>query len=712
MPRGLISRRAAVSLGFPRRAQAGAAVGLAVACLALSAAPAFAASVRSQEWWLQALHVTQAWQTASTHAAGVTIAVLDTGVYPNQADLSGAVVTGPDYTNSGRVRGGAFWGTHGTAMASIIAGRGHGRARAAGMLGVAPAATVLSVRVALEGSDPLAADTNVVAALPDAIARGIRYAVRHHASVIDLPLDPVTTPGAPGVGGSAAEKSAIAFALAHRVVLVAPAGDGGAGADAVNFPAAYPGVISVGAFNSEFTKAPFSSHQSYVTLTAAGDGVVAANGPTGYAQVSSTTAASAVVSGIVALIRAQFPALSPAQVTKALTESTVFRRPGGQQDGSGAGTVDAAKALAAATAMSEAVPSGSGAGSSAAEPPGAPAVHPAGSLSRTLLIDVGIAVAVFLLLAVPILWYGVHRRRRARAARLAEVRAAAQPVARRQKQSTKKAAIATPEPAQGYRYRPAAEAQAADRPVVRRQQRPGKKAAIATPEPAEEYSYMPATPSPDIAASPTSDNGAEAVGSTSWAPWGSEGSSPGGGRPGSAFPGSAFPSTRRNGPAGPITPVGPAGLAGSAERGGATETGEWQVPAGPGRTGPAHAGPAPRAPAQAGSAYAGPAHAGPGRGGILGSGIRGSGVRGSGVRGGSSRGGGTGAGPEPAEPGAAPGALAGPHRGGVPRTSNISGSPPWEPAPEPTSEIPWGRPPAPPAGGTRAFPMGSPEVPM
>src|SRR5215471_14150071 len=501
-PGVLVSRRAAVSLGFPRRAQAGAAVGLAVACMALNAVPVSAASsVRSQEWWLQALHVTQAWQTAGTHAAGVTIAVLDTGVYPNQADLTGAVVTGPDYTNSGRVRGGAFWGTHGTAMASIIAGRGHGRSRAAGMLGVAPAATVLSVRVALEGSDPLASDTNVVAALPDAIARGIRYAVRHHASVIDLPLDPVTTPGAPGVGGSAAEKSAIAYALAHRVVLVAPAGDDGAGADAVNFPAAYPGVISVGAFNSVFTKAPFSSHQSYVTLTAAGDGVIAANGPTGYAQVSTTAAASAVVSGIVALIRAQFPALSPAEVTKALTESTVFRRSGGQQDGSGAGTVDAAKALAAATAMSEAVPSGSsGAGGSAAQPPGAPAVRPAGSLSRTLLIDVGIAVAVFLLLAVPILWYGVHRRRRARAARLAEVRAAAQPMARRPQRSSKKAAIATPEPAEGYSYSPAArpaEAQAAAQPMARRPQRSGKKPAIATPEPAEEYSYIPASPSPE-----------------------------------------------------------------------------------------------------------------------------------------------------------------------------------------------------------------------
>jgi hypothetical protein len=54
-----------VLLGFPRLARAGAAAGLAVACLALNAASTSAAtsSVRSQEWWLQALHVTQAWHS-------------------------------------------------------------------------------------------------------------------------------------------------------------------------------------------------------------------------------------------------------------------------------------------------------------------------------------------------------------------------------------------------------------------------------------------------------------------------------------------------------------------------------------------------------------------------------------------------------------------------------------------------------------------------
>ena len=74
----------------------------------------------------------------------------------------------------------------------------------------------------------------------------------------------------PGLAvSSAAEKSAVAYALRKGVVLVAPAGDDGAGAGVVNYPAAYPGVISVGAFDKNFTKAPFSSHEPYVTLTAA-----------------------------------------------------------------------------------------------------------------------------------------------------------------------------------------------------------------------------------------------------------------------------------------------------------------------------------------------------------------------------------------------------------------------------------------------------------
>ena len=695
-----------MSLGFPRLARAGAVTGLAVACLALNVASTSAAtdSVRSQEWWLQALHVTQAWH--STRGGGVTVAVLDTGVYPNQADLRGAVTTGPDYTHSRRVRGGEFWGIHGTAIASLIAGRGHGPNAGAGIMGVAPAASILSVRVTLEPDDPLLADASVAGRLPDAIARGIRYAVNHHASVIDLPLDPITAKGSSGAGGSSAEKAAVAYALAHHVVLVAPAGDEGAGADPVNFPASYQGVISAGAFDSQFNKASFSSHQPYVTLTAAGAGVIAANGPTGYAQINSTAAASAVVAGVATLIRAQFPALTPAQVTKALTESARFKHPGGQQDGSGAGTVDAARALAAAARMAEAVPSpGSSpvAGAPGAQPPSAPAVHAPSNLSRTLLVDIGIAVVIFLLLAVPILTYGLRRRRRARAARLAEVRAAAQPVPPRKPAQTRHAAIDTVEPDQ-YNYIPAP---------------PNQRFPAAPPVPA------PAPSSP--AASPAvgagiGTNGTGAGAHPPWAPWGSENGTPANGPQTRAIPGSAFPAPGDQGlptnPPGPPAPGGPSapgrpsrpgdpsapgglaaliGLAGQPapgdQTGQAGQTGAGELPKRT-TTGLAGAG---RRPAPADPGGAGPADVGPGDGGIPGWNIPG-----------------VDAGPDPAAPDAGAGRPAGAPRPGASRAPKVTGAPPWEPAPEPAGEVPWGQSPMPQAGGARTFPMGPQraEVPM
>ena len=417
-----------------RRARAATAIaaGLAASCVAMSAAgPALADTVRNNEWWLSSLHVTQAW--LSTKGTGVTIAVLSTGVDTNQPDLAGSVTTGRDFTGSGRAAGGSFWGVNGTAVASLIAGHGHGTKNADGIIGVAPEAKILSVRVTLENNDPQLTNATTVAALPMSIARGIRYAVRHGAQVIDLPLDPAAVAadnaaakgGTSSVtGGSPAERAAVAFALRKGVVLVAPAGDGGAGPNSINYPAAYPGVISVGAFNQTFTKAPFTSTRPYVTLTGPGNGVIAANGPTGYAKLKSTTAASAVVAGVAALIRAQFPTMNPAQVETALTSSTAFHPKGGRRTGSGFGTVDAAAALTAAAKLN-ATPS-SGASAANPTPPAAPKVKVhATSLWDALRYPV-LGLAALLLIAVIVLITVRTRQRRRLDAELAPLRAAAQ----------------------------------------------------------------------------------------------------------------------------------------------------------------------------------------------------------------------------------------------------------------------------------------------
>jgi Subtilase family len=338
------------------------------AALAAPASAQAGNAVRSQEWWLADLHVTQAWQ--KSEGAGITVAVLDTGVAASHPDLVGQVITGPDYTGSGRTPDGPFWGVEGTAVAGLIAGHGHGSGGGSGIVGIAPAARILSVRVTLEFNDPLSSDQAVSRRLPQAIADGISYAVDHRAQVIDLPLDPgtlgLTAQGDPAAaGGSPAERAAVAYALSKGVVLVAPAGDNGEGLDSVNYPAAYPGVIAVGAVGRDGLLAPFSSRQPYVSLTAPGAGLVAAAPSSGYQTISSTSTAGAIVAGVAALVLSRFPQLTVAQVTRALTESTappitgasgtgLPPLPARSAAGAGYGTVDAARAVEMAALITSA----------------------------------------------------------------------------------------------------------------------------------------------------------------------------------------------------------------------------------------------------------------------------------------------------------------------------------------------------------------------
>ena len=400
-----------------------AVIGLASAPLAGFAMPAHADTWRQSEWWLTQLHVTQAWR--SGEGAGVTIAVLADGVEPGQPDLTGRVITGPDFTGSSRVAGGSYYGTIGTGLASLIAGHGHDSQAAQGIHGIASEAQILSLRVTLSPGDPLWSHRALTARLPADIAAGIRYAVKHGASVIALPADP----GMPGIprwggvraaeGGSAAERAAITYAIKNNAVLVAPAGDDGLAGDAPNFPAAYRGVVAVGAFDRNFVKAPFSSHQRYVMLTAAGRGVRAA-APSGYQTMNSTWAASAMVAGVASLVRSQFPDLSASQVLTAMTRGAANRRPGGLRSGSGYGTVDAAKAIAEAATVSPPHARPASAGALPRHRPVAPSVPSNGAvITRDLLTDTIISVAVLACLLVPITWYGSIIKRRDRRVALA-----------------------------------------------------------------------------------------------------------------------------------------------------------------------------------------------------------------------------------------------------------------------------------------------------
>ena len=406
-----------------------AVTGFAPAVATAGAPAGHGNTARDREWWLTGLHVQQAWQ--KTEGSGITVAILGTGVDASYPGLAGSVITGPDYTGSGRTSGSPYWGVEGTAVAAIVASHERG----SGLVGVAPAAKILSIRVTLEFNDPLASDQAISSRLPQAIANGITYAADHGARIIDLPLDPgtlgLTSKGDPAAaGGSPAERAAVGYALSKGVVLVAPAGDDGQGPRLVNYPAAYPGVIAVGAIGRTGQLAPFSSRQSYTSLTAPGVGLVTATQPTGYGTISSTSTASGIVAGLAALVLSRFPHLTVTQVTQALTESTVAGAsgpglpplPARSVAGAGYGIVDAIRAVDMAAIITTASqPHQQSAPVAAPHQPArhaaaAPRRPAASTLAGSVLRDAVAAVAGLIVLLVIALLVLRSRRERGRAA--------------------------------------------------------------------------------------------------------------------------------------------------------------------------------------------------------------------------------------------------------------------------------------------------------
>ncbi|RMI36046.1 type VII secretion-associated serine protease mycosin [Streptomyces triticirhizae] len=317
------------------------AAGLALGVLWSTTTPAGADSIREQQRWaLDAVNAPAAWEF--TRGEGVTVAVLDTGVDDDHPDLVDNVDSGWDFVQMGAEPGDRYWAAHGTAMAGIIAGHGHGRQRGDGVIGVAPEARVLPVRVLLEDDDPerdRARDERA-----GALAEGIRWAADQGADVINLSLGDDSASAHP----DPEEDAAVRYALGKGAVVVASAGNGGEKGDPVSYPAGYPGVIAVTAVDRGGSPAEFSTRRWYSTISAPGKDVIVADPDGRYYTGWGTSAAAAFVSGSVALLLSAHPDLEPAQVRRLLTETAQHPPEGGRNDAVGSGIVDAAAAIEAA----------------------------------------------------------------------------------------------------------------------------------------------------------------------------------------------------------------------------------------------------------------------------------------------------------------------------------------------------------------------------
>jgi subtilisin family serine protease len=211
-----------------------------------------------------------------------------------------------------------------------------------GVIGVAPEATILSVRVIPDDTEPGVTAYNHKPRYADAVDEGIYYAVKHGAEVINMSL----TAQEPTVG----LRAAIAYAISSHVVVVASVGNGGTASAFApyRYPASFPGVIAVAAVNSAGARASFSQQNSSVIVSAPGVDVVGA-GPGGqYIAGDGTSPSAALVSGVAALILARYPGLLPSVVEQAIIRTTSHRPAAGYSMDTGFGEVDAAAALAAA----------------------------------------------------------------------------------------------------------------------------------------------------------------------------------------------------------------------------------------------------------------------------------------------------------------------------------------------------------------------------
>ncbi|GAA2510329.1 type VII secretion-associated serine protease mycosin [Pilimelia columellifera] len=237
----------------------------------------------------------------------VTVAVLDSGVDARHPQLRGQVLPGRDFLAGGR--GSVDCHGHGTGVAGVIAARPAPRSA---LLGLAPGVRILPIRL----TERHEANGQTTGAGADAgqLAAAIRWSVDQGADVLNLSLtlyrdDP-------------AVRKAVAYAVDRDVIMVAAVGnhhDQSARQqgvpDPVPYPAAYPGVLGVGAVDPTGGRVADSQVGGYVDVVAPGGQIVVA-WPGGYSAQSGTSFATPFVSATAALVRQRWPGLTAQQVAR------------------------------------------------------------------------------------------------------------------------------------------------------------------------------------------------------------------------------------------------------------------------------------------------------------------------------------------------------------------------------------------------------------
>jgi thermitase len=284
----------------------------------------------SSQWDMSKINADDAWFACGPTGGGVTIAVIDSGVDLTHPDLMTNLLPGYDfvyYDNTPEDGDG-----HGSNVAGIAAAALNG----VGVVGVAPAASILPVRVLDEDGLGYISD----------IADGIRYAA-DRAAILNLSL------GGPGTNQTLQDAINYAANTKGRLVIAA-GGNCGSSSYAANgcsyqhqpvYPAAYSNVMAVASTDSLDARSLFSNIGSYVDIAAPGSSIYNADRFNDWMTVSGTSQAAPHVAGLAALVWSKYPGYTAAQVRSRITSTAIDLGAAGTDTSFGAGRIDAKNAL-------------------------------------------------------------------------------------------------------------------------------------------------------------------------------------------------------------------------------------------------------------------------------------------------------------------------------------------------------------------------------
>src|SRR5438105_5465809 len=230
--------------------------------------------------------------------AGVTVYVVDTGIFAAHEDFGGRVVSGFNAFADGN----SDCNGHGTHVAGVIGGFNYG---------VAKSATLVPVRVL---------DCNGIGSLSTLLA-GLDWVLQDHAqsqgpAVVNMSLA--------GNASSALDTEVNSLLSAGMTTVVAAGNDN---VDACGqSPARVHGALTVGASTETDARAKFSNYGDCVDLFAPGTNIVSDwySSPTATSIASGTSESAPLVAGVAALVLEKFPSASPATVSQTVVSQATL----------------------------------------------------------------------------------------------------------------------------------------------------------------------------------------------------------------------------------------------------------------------------------------------------------------------------------------------------------------------------------------------------